>query len=414
MKDYLGLLIFLSVTIHAQIVTIPDANFKAKLLEADTTNQIASSSSSYFLPMKIDANSNGEIEVNEALLVQMLYVENAAISSLTGIDSFSNLRQLFCKNNSMTSLNVNNLIFLRRLDCSHNLLSNLNCQDIENRMDFLDCSYNNLTSLLLPNFYVFLDMGDQMMYANCSHNQLNTIVLKEDEQLSLLDLSYNNLTSLPFHHLEIYGDLILSHNPLTYVNLDNVYVGSQSPDPPYGYLGCEYTNLTELRIPFNVTYSNITNNPNLIHLDIKNGLNDFEWYYELDQNGEETGNIIYSRANISNNPQLALLCVDGIELGYYASIVPATVQVTQNCTLGIATTENNLFTIYPNPTSDIINIEVFNNEPIIKTTINNVLGQTILTFENTTVLDVSSLAKGAYFITVETEVGNETKRILKQ
>lgn len=416
MKDhYISFLLLLfSLGVNAQIVNIPDANFKAKLLEADTTNQIASSSSSYFLPMKIDVNGNGEIEESEALLVRMLNVNNAAIGSLIGISSFSNLRWLFCKNNLITSLDVNNLTFLRRLDCSHNLLSSLNCQNIENRIEFLDCSYNNLTSLLLPNFYVFLDMGDQLMYANCSHNQLTNIVLNDNEQLSLLDLSYNSLTVLSFVNLEVYGGLILSNNPLTTINLDSVYVGSQSPDPPYGYFRCEYTNVTELKIPFNVTGSTISNNPNLVHLDIKNGLNDFEWYYELDENGEETGNIIYSGANISNNPQLALLCVDGGEVGYYTSIVPATVQVTQNCTLGIATTENNLFTIYPNPSSDIINIEVPNNQPIIKTTINNILGQTILTFENTTMLDVSSLTKGTYLITVETESGKETQRIIKQ
>ena len=56
----LGLLIFSGV--QAQIVNIPDANFKSKLLAASTNNVTA-----YYI--KIDTNNNGEIEVSEALKV---------------------------------------------------------------------------------------------------------------------------------------------------------------------------------------------------------------------------------------------------------------------------------------------------------------------------------------------------------
>lgn len=38
----------------------------------------------------------------------------------------------------------------------------------------------------------------------------------------------------------------------------------------------------------------------------------------------------------------------------------------------------------------------------------------MLTFENSKILDLSSLTKGIYLITVETESGTEAKRIIKQ
>lgn len=47
---------------QAQIVNIPDTNFKAKLLAANTTNSIAADS--FNNNIKIDINNNGEIEVS--------------------------------------------------------------------------------------------------------------------------------------------------------------------------------------------------------------------------------------------------------------------------------------------------------------------------------------------------------------
>jgi hypothetical protein len=66
MKKYLYLLLLLSGFSYAQIVTIPDANFKAKLLEASPTNVIAYNNGGY---IKIDVNNDGEIQQSEALNV---------------------------------------------------------------------------------------------------------------------------------------------------------------------------------------------------------------------------------------------------------------------------------------------------------------------------------------------------------
>lgn len=80
----------------AQIVNIPDANFKSKLLESSANNQIAQNlSGSYFA---IDANNDGEIQVSEALQVKelkMIYPNTfAMIQSYDGILSFANIKSL--------------------------------------------------------------------------------------------------------------------------------------------------------------------------------------------------------------------------------------------------------------------------------------------------------------------------------
>jgi hypothetical protein len=61
MKKIYFLFLLVVFQVNSQIVNIPDANFKAKLLQADVTNYIAKNlSGNYF---KIDQNNNQQIEL---------------------------------------------------------------------------------------------------------------------------------------------------------------------------------------------------------------------------------------------------------------------------------------------------------------------------------------------------------------
>lgn len=84
------------------IVYIPDANFKTKLLQANTNNNIAQNATNQNI--KIDINNDGEIQVSEALNVAHLTVYQSNISDLTGIGSFSNLQYLESSSNNLTEL----------------------------------------------------------------------------------------------------------------------------------------------------------------------------------------------------------------------------------------------------------------------------------------------------------------------
>ncbi len=66
-KIYFLLLAFsFFTTANSQIVNIPDANFKAKLLTANTTNTIAKNLFKNYI--KIDVNNDGQIQESEAIL----------------------------------------------------------------------------------------------------------------------------------------------------------------------------------------------------------------------------------------------------------------------------------------------------------------------------------------------------------
>ena len=89
----------------AQIINIPDANFKQQLLLASETYGIAydCATGSYY---KIDLNNNGEIEESEALAVCTLLVPSQNISDLTGIEKFINLTGLDVGINNLSTLDL--------------------------------------------------------------------------------------------------------------------------------------------------------------------------------------------------------------------------------------------------------------------------------------------------------------------
>lgn len=82
---------------QAQIINFPDANFKAKLLEANTTNDIARDFE--WNALKIDVNNDGEISLSEANAIARLKIDAANVSSIQGINKFSNLIQFSLNRN---------------------------------------------------------------------------------------------------------------------------------------------------------------------------------------------------------------------------------------------------------------------------------------------------------------------------
>jgi hypothetical protein len=85
-KKLLFLALLFSVIVNAQTVSIPDAAFKAKLLEANATNLTAFNEAG--TAIKIDTNNDGEIQKSEAMAVYRLRVWNSSIMDLTGIFEF--------------------------------------------------------------------------------------------------------------------------------------------------------------------------------------------------------------------------------------------------------------------------------------------------------------------------------------
>ncbi|HWR95023.1 MAG TPA: hypothetical protein VN192_07470, partial [Flavobacterium sp.] len=172
---------------NAQIINIPDANFKALLLSASPSNDIASTQTPDVKGKvnsfdTIDTNSDGEIQVSEASLIKYLEFMNGNIKSLEGINEFVNLQALNCGYNDLISLNISGLNNLQTLRCYKNQLTILDVTELTN-LKILDCSDNLLMSL------------------NVSGLSNLTILECQENQLTNLDVSgLNNLQELYCHY----------------------------------------------------------------------------------------------------------------------------------------------------------------------------------------------------------------------
>lgn len=85
------------------------------------------------------------------------------------------------------------------------------------------------------------------------------------------------------------------------------------------------------------------------------------------------------------------------------------------CTLvsvGILSVVNANISIYPNPTNNILNIQI--DATIEAISVYNFQGQNVLNVSNTNQLDLSNLAEGAYIVQINTDKGTARKTIIKQ
>lgn len=224
-------LLIISSGIKAQIVSIPDANFKAKLLQADTTNQIAKNlSGNYF---KIDANSDGEIQLAEAQQVLYLNVSSSNISALTGISDFQNIQTLNCSFNLLAVLDVQGLADLQVLNCYNNKLTSLNVQGLTN-LETLNCYANLLPSL---NFQGLSGLQN----LNCYGNKLPSLNIQGLANLQNLNCSFNLLTSLNVAGLNNLTVLNCSSNKFVSLDMQGI--------PNLQNLDCHYNpTLTSINV----------------------------------------------------------------------------------------------------------------------------------------------------------------------
>ena len=216
----LYILFFLTIGFlgNAQIVNIPNANFKAKLLSASSINPIASSVipdyngnvSSY---NSIDSNGDGEIQVSEAEAIKWLDISTSNSTNITGIEAFINLEFLDCNYNYMNSLNVQGLVNLKYLDCGQNNLTTLNVQGLTNLVN-LYCYNNRLTSLNIQGLTNLVNLY-------CNNNQITSLNIQGLSNLDSLSCGYNQLVSLDIHELINLKYLNCNNNLLNLINLQD-------------------------------------------------------------------------------------------------------------------------------------------------------------------------------------------------
>lgn len=436
-------LLFLSLNGMAQIITIPDTNFRTLLLSSTSSNTIARNSIGWAIA--VDTNNDSQIQLSEALNIAQINVSTSVyntvndIHDLTGIENFTNLKVLNCAGNQISSINIasltqleeikaNNNLFtsfsfsgvtnLKKINFDHNQLTTINTDNQVNLTELF--AYDNqLTSIsfnnnpLLQNLRISynsltnLDLSvlPSLIWASCENNNLSSLNLSGLTALRSLNFAANQVSSIDLMGLNMLEYLTCNGNPLNALNVNgrlNLYL-----------LDVSYTQITSMDCSQSgVNVFSANNCPNLQTINLRNGV-----YSTSDPD------MLFYAFSIHNNPQLDSICTDDGEqnqLIFTDYNTSGSVQVYNgsSCNIPVAVTmgtsdfDKSALKLYPNPTSGIINIEVSNNQPI-KATITTILGQTIMSSENT-IIDISSLTKGTYLITVETESGKEMQQIIKQ
>ncbi|MFT3795851.1 leucine-rich repeat domain-containing protein [Flavobacterium sp.] len=291
----------------AQNINFPDPVFKAKLLEADVTNNLAKDINND--SMKIDADSDGEISEAEALAVYWLFYttpppprpafqqnghsarssSSLGITDVTGISYFTNLRKLNLRNNLLTNLDVSALVNLDRLDCAGNELATLDVQGSTN-LEYLECNFNHLTELQL-------DGLTNLKYLYCGSNELTALDFSNLENLIRLGADNNLLTTVQFGNNEALERVYLSYNNLVEIDLSSSIAW---------LLHCD-------------------NNPDLTSVNLKNSVDS---PFELDEFP-----LPVQSFNFSNTPMLANICGDTNEISVIEQALAGQpgVSVTDSC-----------------------------------------------------------------------------------
>lgn len=238
----------------AQVVSIPDANFKSRLISLSATptasDSYAKDSDGQFIT--VDANNDGQIDQAEALQVYELKVNYSSIASLVGIEYFTNLTMLECSGNQLTSLDVTALSNIQVLNCRVNHLTTLNVSGLSN-LNSIRFEFNPLTS--------FAPVGlSSLTYLHGRMCDLVSLNLSLFPALSFLEVNDNNLTSLDVSVIPNLKMLYCHNNQISDLNISGVSLTnldcSNNPLPGIDvsgltaltYLGVNNTNATNLNL----------------------------------------------------------------------------------------------------------------------------------------------------------------------
>lgn len=330
-KFYCFLFILITlIKTEAQIITIPDAKFKGKLLEANDTLHIAYGSEGK--PIKIDLNNDNNIQISEALRVYKLKMRGSEIANLLGIENFTNLTVLHCDQNQLEDIDIKALTKLKELDCERNKLLKL---DISKNIDL-----------------VVLD---------CSDNQLSVLDISKNTTLTILDCSYNKISNLDTAKNVFLTKFWCNSNQLVSLDL--------SKNPYLNELKCNRNQLANLDLSKNVYLTDLYCSANLLtNLDLSKNI-ELSWF-ECNSNRLKTLDISSAKKLSTNILTIITNGLGSLENNYDLSLVKINIAIKQFDEIKYLKTErpNVVISIYEG--SDNLFVKCINYNPITNTCIN--------------------------------------------
>lgn len=216
----------------------PDQNFRA------------------YVQAEKDKNQDNELSADEIGAAKSFHLQNMEITSLEGIEHFTQLNFLNCSSNQLTDLDLSKNTNLEELDCGGNLLTELDLSK-NTKLTKLVCHTNDLTKLdlsankALTSVNVRDNAIAELNISNCGsltqllaeENALTRLDVRGNPALAHLECASNQLTSLDVTKNAELAELICKENQLKTLDL--------SGNPKLKILDCDDNGLTDLDLSAN-------------------------------------------------------------------------------------------------------------------------------------------------------------------
>ncbi len=269
-----------------------------------------------------DANYDRKLSTKEAEEVNVIDISYEGISSLKGIEFFTNLSELNCSGNQLKQLDVSNNTHLKKLDCSSNEIASLDVSK-NTLLESLDCSSNELTSL-------DASKNTQLIYLTCNDNKLAKLVLGKNDNLEDIYCKNNNLARLDVSKNTKLVSLECSNNQLAELDLgktqleiiecqDNLLTNLDvSNTTQLKYFTCNNNRLTKIRLGKNEYLESFhceNNNLSSLDLGMITNLRDFDCNNNKISNLDLSKNAVLHVMNCIDNPLAVLDLSNNDNLG---------------------------------------------------------------------------------------------------
>ena len=388
--------------------------------------------------------------------VTNLDVAHKNINDLTGIEDFSSLITLQCRENHLLNVEVSQNKELLNLDCSANpiasidisqntsleylessnmLLENLVVSQNKN-LQYLGCSGNQLVKIDLsqnielqqlicvgnPLNILDVSYNKTLNYLNCWDTKLSSLDVSQNTSLAWLNCGFNSLTTIDLSQNGLIRELYCTNNLFTSLDI--------SQNDSLVYFSCENNQLTFESLEPAIGIENFTYSPQ----DSVGKLQDAtraigeSFSYSLEVGGEHNIYQWYKDDVLLSSQTSAMLDLANLELddaGVYRceitnSVVSELTLYSREIVLVMVETTHvdgdrifDSLKVYPNPTRDILYVE---SSSVGKITIFNLDGKIVLKKQiiNTqNEFDISTLVSGTYLLRFNTCDNAKTMYFIK-
>ncbi len=369
------------------------------------------------IPAKISTFSN---------LKQLDLSNNQITSGFGSLASLTLLQELNLSNNQLTSIpaEVATLVKLLKLDLSHNNISNYsnlgNAQSLEqlniadNKLEQVPSKITTLPSLLNLN----------LNQNNIKSGLSNLSQLKKLQQLSiddndlygsfpteLLNIPSLLMLSIRDNHLE--GSIPTNLPPI--VDLSNNRFTKQAVEAQFANLNFNYDSFyySPQRYDGPTEVLGVIGQPASLYQSLSGTDYSFTWFKNLDENMNiATENLFFNEVKSENYATYTVEAFTYKKIGnklMQLSLFREPITLTDK--LGVEDPSKSI-KIFPNPTSDFINI-LATNKSIEKVLIYDLSGKQIMS-TTATRINVARLPSGVYTLNIKTENGIKNFKFIKQ